>query len=135
MADPRIAVAVVTMGNRPAEVDALLESVAKQDVAPDRIVIVGNGCPLPEFARRLSLPGEVTTVELDENPRAADAEVCSVAAPLRQNLDLRVELKAERTQQVCRPALSGRLVTSVRLREDGADRPDAATTCQRADRT
>jgi len=64
---PRIAVAVVTMGNRPAEVDALLESVAKQDVPPARIVIVGNGCPLPEFAERLSLPGEVTTVELDEN--------------------------------------------------------------------
>jgi GT2 family glycosyltransferase len=64
---PRIAVAVVTMGNRPAEVDALLESVAKQDLPPTRIVIVGNGCPLPEFEQRLSLPGEVTTVELDEN--------------------------------------------------------------------
>ncbi|GAA2533608.1 glycosyltransferase [Streptomyces levis] len=67
MGAPRIAVAVVTMGNRPAEVNALLESVAKQDVPPERIVVVGNGCPLPEFARRLSLPGEVTTVELDEN--------------------------------------------------------------------
>ncbi|BFO14062.1 hypothetical protein SHKM778_04500 [Streptomyces sp. KM77-8] len=67
METPRIAVAVVTMGNRPAEVDALLRSVAKQDAAPARTVIVGNGCPLPEFARRLSLPGEVTTVELEEN--------------------------------------------------------------------
>ncbi|NEC31115.1 glycosyltransferase [Streptomyces sp. SID8111] len=67
MDTPRIAVAVVTMGNRPAEVDALLESVAKQDLPPTRIVIVGNGCPLPEFEQRLSLPGEVTTVELDEN--------------------------------------------------------------------
>ncbi|MFC8350423.1 glycosyltransferase family 2 protein [Streptomyces sp. NPDC057280] len=64
---PRVAVAVVTMGNRPAEVDALLESVAKQDVPPTRIVIVGNGCRLPEFAERLSLPGEVTVVELEEN--------------------------------------------------------------------
>ncbi|KKD05797.1 glycosyltransferase family 2 protein [Streptomyces sp. WM6386] len=63
----RVAVAVVTMGNRPQEVDALLESVAKQDVAPARIVIVGNGCRLPEFAERLSLPGEVTVVELEEN--------------------------------------------------------------------
>lgn len=63
----RVAVAVVTMGNRPEEVDALLESVAKQDVAPARIVIVGNGCRLPEFAERLSLPGEVTVVELEEN--------------------------------------------------------------------
>ncbi|MFD4410834.1 glycosyltransferase family 2 protein [Streptomyces sp. NPDC058466] len=64
---PRVAVAVVTMGNRPAEVDALLTSVAKQDVAPARIVIVGNGCPLPEFAARLGLPGQVTTIEVDEN--------------------------------------------------------------------
>ncbi|PSM41698.1 glycosyl transferase [Streptomyces dioscori] len=64
---PRIAVAVVTMGTRPEEVDALLASVAKQDVAPERIVIVGNGCPLPEFAERLGLPGEVTAIEVDEN--------------------------------------------------------------------
>ncbi|MFJ5210643.1 MULTISPECIES: glycosyltransferase family 2 protein [Streptomyces] len=67
MTELRIAVAVVTMGNRPAEVDALLESVAKQDLAPHRIVVVGNGSPLPEFAERLSLPGEFTGVELDEN--------------------------------------------------------------------
>ncbi|MEU1516079.1 glycosyltransferase [Streptomyces sp. NPDC005811] len=67
MVEPRIAVAVVTMGNRPAEVDALLESVAKQDLAPARIVVVGNGCLLPEFAERLALPGEVTTIDLDEN--------------------------------------------------------------------
>ncbi|MCW8102353.1 glycosyltransferase family 2 protein [Streptomyces tauricus] len=55
------------MGTRPEEVDALLASVAKQDVAPERIVIVGNGCPLPEFAERLGLPGEVTAIEVDEN--------------------------------------------------------------------
>ncbi|MEU3843117.1 glycosyltransferase [Streptomyces sp. NPDC028635] len=67
MVEPRIAVSVVTMGNRPAEVDALLESVAKQDLAPARVVIVGNGCRLPEFGRRLSLPGEVTVIETDEN--------------------------------------------------------------------
>ncbi|MFR9795185.1 glycosyltransferase family 2 protein [Streptomyces sp. MS06] len=67
MVQPRIAVAVVTMGNRPAEVDALLRSVAGQDLAPARIVVVGNGCRLPEFARRLSLPGEVTCVEVEEN--------------------------------------------------------------------
>jgi GT2 family glycosyltransferase len=65
--EPRIAVAVVTMGNRPAEVDALLESVAKQDLAPARIVIVGNGCRLPDFGRRLFLPGEVTTIDVEEN--------------------------------------------------------------------
>ncbi|WP_406438892.1 glycosyltransferase [Streptomyces sp. NBC_00631] len=67
MAEPRLGVAVVTMGNRPDEVDALLRSVAKQDLAPGRIVIVGNGCRLPEFARRLDLPGEVTTVDVEDN--------------------------------------------------------------------
>ncbi|MFI5678534.1 glycosyltransferase family 2 protein [Streptomyces cellulosae] len=64
---PRVAVAVVTMGNRPEEVDALLESVAKQDLAPVRIVIVGNGCRLPEFAGRISLPCEVTAIDVEEN--------------------------------------------------------------------
>ncbi|MCQ8193517.1 glycosyltransferase family 2 protein [Streptomyces rugosispiralis] len=49
------------MGNRPREVAALLESVAKQDVPPARVVVVGNGSPLPE------LPAEVTAVELAEN--------------------------------------------------------------------
>ncbi|MBW8799404.1 MAG: glycosyltransferase [Streptomyces sp.] len=67
MAVPRLGVAVVTMGNRPDEVDALLRSVAKQDLAPARIVIVGNGCRLPEFARRLDLPGEVTTLDVEDN--------------------------------------------------------------------
>ncbi|MFK4100681.1 glycosyltransferase family 2 protein [Streptomyces sp. NPDC019531] len=67
MSAPRIAVAVVTMGNRPEEVDELLRSVAKQDIAPARIVIVGNGCRLPEFAERLSLPGEVTALDVEEN--------------------------------------------------------------------
>ncbi|MFM9369822.1 glycosyltransferase family 2 protein [Streptomyces sp. Da 82-17] len=64
LTQPRIGVAVVTMGNRPREVDALLASVAAQDVPPDRIVIVGNGSPLPEFP---GLPGELTVIELDDN--------------------------------------------------------------------
>lgn len=61
---PRLGVAIITMGNRPREVDALLASVAKQDVPPARIVIVGNGSPLPAFS---GLPGEVTVIELAEN--------------------------------------------------------------------
>ncbi|MEU6390358.1 glycosyltransferase [Streptomyces sp. NPDC046939] len=61
---PRLGVAIVTMGNRPKDVDALLESVAKQDAPPTRVVLIGNGTPLPEFT---GLPFEVTTVELDEN--------------------------------------------------------------------
>uniref|UniRef100_UPI002F90DB45 glycosyltransferase family 2 protein n=1 Tax=Streptomyces melanogenes TaxID=67326 RepID=UPI002F90DB45 len=49
------------MGNRPAELAALLDSVAKQDEAAARVVVVGNGSPLPD------LPDWVTAVELDEN--------------------------------------------------------------------
>ncbi|MDG4860241.1 glycosyltransferase [Streptomyces sp. T-3] len=61
---PRLGVAIVTMGNRPKELGELLDSVAKQDVPPARIVIVGNGSPLPDFP---GLPGELTVIELDEN--------------------------------------------------------------------
>ncbi|QKV95287.1 glycosyltransferase [Streptomyces sp. NA02950] len=61
MSEPRLGVAILTMGNRPREVAALLESVDKQDVPATRIVVVGNGSPLPE------LPAHVTAVELDEN--------------------------------------------------------------------
>ncbi|GGO44806.1 MULTISPECIES: glycosyltransferase family 2 protein [Streptomyces] len=64
MSEPRLGVAIVTMGNRPKDVDALLAAVAKQDVAPTRLVVVGNGTPLPEFP---TYPGEVTAIELDEN--------------------------------------------------------------------
>ncbi|WP_442816604.1 glycosyltransferase family 2 protein [Streptomyces sp. NBC_01304] len=61
---PRLGVAVVTMGNRPKELGELLDSVAKQVVPPARIVIIGNGSPLPDFP---GLPGELTVIELDEN--------------------------------------------------------------------
>ncbi|MFF1396441.1 glycosyltransferase family 2 protein [Streptomyces sp. NPDC058287] len=54
------------MGNRPREVDALLAAVAKQDVPPTRVVLVGNGSPLPDFTGS-GLPFAVTTVELDDN--------------------------------------------------------------------
>ncbi|MFG2143986.1 glycosyltransferase family 2 protein [Streptomyces sp. NPDC048696] len=61
MTRPRVGVAVLTMGNRPAELATLLDSVAKQDEAAVRVVVVGNGSPLPD------LPDWVTAVELDEN--------------------------------------------------------------------
>ncbi|WP_338695965.1 glycosyltransferase [Streptomyces sp. Q6] len=61
---PRLGVAIVTMGNRPKDVDALLESVAKQDVVPTRVVLIGNGTELPAYP---GYPFEVTTVELDDN--------------------------------------------------------------------
>lgn len=61
MRHPRVGVAILTMGNRPEELRALLDSVAKQDAPPIRVVVVGNGSPLPP------LPDGVTTVELTEN--------------------------------------------------------------------
>ncbi|HMG63355.1 MAG TPA: glycosyltransferase [Streptosporangiaceae bacterium] len=61
MSLPRVGVAVVTMGTRPRELDALLASVADQDIPATRVVVVGNGTPLPD------LPGGVTEIELDQN--------------------------------------------------------------------
>lgn len=57
----RLGAVVLTMGNRPEELRALLDSVAKQDGDPVEVVVVGNGAPLPE------LPEGVRTVELPEN--------------------------------------------------------------------
>ncbi|MEU8579122.1 glycosyltransferase family 2 protein [Streptomyces abikoensis] len=61
MTRPRLGVAILTMGNRPTELRDLLDSVAKQDTQPTRIVVVGNGTPLPPYDET------VTTVELAEN--------------------------------------------------------------------
>lgn len=57
----RLGAVILTMGNRPAELRALLDSVAKQEGDPIEVVVVGNGAPLPE------LPDGVRTVELPEN--------------------------------------------------------------------
>ncbi|MFG2710639.1 glycosyltransferase family 2 protein [Streptomyces goshikiensis] len=61
MTRPRVGVAVLTMGDRMPELLALLASVAKQDEAAARVVVVGNGTALP------GLPEGVTVVELEEN--------------------------------------------------------------------
>ncbi|MER5323716.1 glycosyltransferase family 2 protein [Streptosporangium roseum] len=58
---PRIGVVIVTMGTRPRELDALLASVAKQDVAPERVVLIGNATPLTEVS------ADVTKIPLKEN--------------------------------------------------------------------
>jgi len=48
MRHPRVGVAVLTLGTRPTELRALLESVERQETHPERIVVVGNGTPLPD---------------------------------------------------------------------------------------
>ncbi|WP_229924820.1 glycosyltransferase family 2 protein [Streptomyces sulfonofaciens] len=52
------------MGTRPAELRALIDSIAKQDGDPVEVVVVGNGSPVPDVTG-LSCP--VRTVELPEN--------------------------------------------------------------------
>ncbi|MFG2986280.1 glycosyltransferase family 2 protein [Streptomyces sp. NPDC048258] len=61
MSLPRIGVVIVTMGTRPRELDALIASVVGQDVAPARIVLVGNATPLTDVS------ADVTKIPLDEN--------------------------------------------------------------------
>ncbi|MEU3193898.1 glycosyltransferase [Streptomyces sp. NPDC006992] len=57
----RLGAVVLTMGNRPEELRALLQSVADQEGEPIEVVVVGNGAPLP------ALPDGVRKVELPEN--------------------------------------------------------------------
>jgi GT2 family glycosyltransferase len=57
----KLGVAILTMGTRPAELAAVLASVAAQTVPAARTVVVANGCRLPE------LPPWVETVELPDN--------------------------------------------------------------------
>ncbi|MDH6187391.1 GT2 family glycosyltransferase [Streptomyces sp. CZ24] len=58
---PTVGAVIITMGNRPEELRALIDSVAKQDGDPVRIAVVGNGSPVPE------VPEGVRTTELPEN--------------------------------------------------------------------
>lgn len=61
MALPRIGVVIVTMGTRPRDLKALLDSVEKQDVTAARVVLVGNATPLTD------VPSEATKIPLEEN--------------------------------------------------------------------
>ncbi|GGV74125.1 glycosyl transferase [Streptomyces gelaticus] len=57
----KLGAVVITMGNRPAELRALLDSVAGQDGDRIEVVVVGNGAPVPD------VPAGVRAVELPEN--------------------------------------------------------------------
>ncbi|MFD7915147.1 glycosyltransferase family 2 protein [Streptomyces sp. NPDC059752] len=58
---PKIGVVVLTMGDRPAELGALLASVAAQEGDPATVVVLGQGVELPP------LPDDVDGVELPAN--------------------------------------------------------------------
>jgi GT2 family glycosyltransferase len=57
----RVGAVVITMGNRPDELRALLSSVADQTGERVEVVVVGNGSPVPD------VPAGVRTIELPEN--------------------------------------------------------------------
>ncbi|MFD7499057.1 glycosyltransferase family 2 protein [Streptomyces sp. NPDC059832] len=57
----KLGAVVITMGNRPEELRALLDSVAVQDGDRIEVVVVGNGAPVPD------VPAGVRSVELPEN--------------------------------------------------------------------
>lgn len=57
----KLGVAIVTMGTRPKELAELLASVQAQTDPAARVVVVGNGCAVP------NLPPWVETVQLAEN--------------------------------------------------------------------
>ena len=61
MSAMKVGAVVITMGNRPEELRALLDSVAKQDGDRVQVVVVGNGSPVPD------VPEGVRTIELPEN--------------------------------------------------------------------
>ncbi|MDX2395196.1 glycosyltransferase [Streptomyces sp. DK15] len=58
---PKIGVVILTMGDRPAELRALLDSVARQEGDPATVVVLGQGVKLAP------LPDDVTGVDLPEN--------------------------------------------------------------------
>ncbi|MEV6210031.1 glycosyltransferase [Kitasatospora sp. NPDC051914] len=57
----RLGAVIITQGNRPAELNALIDSVRAQDGPPVELAVVGNGAPLPP------LPDDVRTAETPEN--------------------------------------------------------------------
>jgi GT2 family glycosyltransferase len=59
---PTVGAVIITMGTRPAELQDLLDSVAKQQGAPIEVALVGNGSPLPVIERE-----HLRTAELPEN--------------------------------------------------------------------
>ncbi|WP_457031081.1 glycosyltransferase family 2 protein [Kitasatospora sp. P5_F3] len=57
----RLGAVIITMGNRPDELNALIDSVRNQQGPAVELAVVGNGAPLP------ALPADVRSVELPEN--------------------------------------------------------------------
>lgn len=103
MRHPRVGVAILTMGTRPAELAALLESVAGQRTRAARVVVVGSGTPLPV------LPEGVTGVELAENRGIAGGRNVALAR-LREFGDVDVVVDLDDDGLLISPDVFTRLV-------------------------
>lgn len=57
----KLGAVIITMGNRPDDLRALLDSVARQEGDPVEVVVVGNGAPVTD------VPEGVRTIDLPEN--------------------------------------------------------------------
>jgi GT2 family glycosyltransferase len=79
----RLGVVILTLGDRPAELDALLRSVATQSGPPMRIVVIGNGATLP------TLPPGVEGIDLPRNLGVSGGRNAALAA-LRSGGDVDV---------------------------------------------
>ncbi|MCX0244731.1 glycosyltransferase family 2 protein [Streptomyces drozdowiczii] len=110
---PRIGVVIVTMGTRPRELEALLASVAKQDVPAARVVLVGNATPLDDVSTDVlgaaAAPGatEVTKVPLTEN----------LGCPGGRNVGLRMLCEADEVDVVVELDDDGLLIATDVFRE------------------
>lgn len=110
MSNPlKVGAVVITMGNRPEELRALLDSVAKQDGEPVEVVVVGNGSPVPE------VPAGVRTVELPENLGIPGGRNVGIEAfgPSGTDVDVLLfldddgSLPLTDTAELCRAAFTG----------------------------
>ncbi|MEU3470686.1 glycosyltransferase [Streptomyces sp. NPDC006687] len=104
----RVGAVVITMGNRPDELKALLDSVARQEGAPVEVVVVGQGVEVP------GLPEDVRTVHLPENLGIPGGRNAGIEAfgPAGQDVDVLLFLDddglLERTDtaELCRQAFA-----------------------------
>lgn len=107
---PRLGVAILTMGDRPRELNALLRSVLAQAGPPMRIVVVGNGTKLPD------LPDGVEGVELPTNRGVSGGRNAALAA-LRAYGDVDVVMYLDDDGLLLDP------MTAVKVREAFASDP------------
>ncbi|WTV52221.1 glycosyltransferase family 2 protein [Kitasatospora sp. NBC_00039] len=80
----KLGVAILTMGTRPKELAELLASVEMQTVKAAKVVVIGNGCALPD------LPAWVESVELADNLGVTGGR--NVALEHLRDVDVAVDL-------------------------------------------